>query len=174
MPTFYTYMWLRYDGTPYYVGKGSGKRAYYRHARKGVTPPPDRERILVQAWPTEADAFEAEKFLIALYGRKDSGSGVLHNRSEGGEGPAGVKHPVRSREHVEKLRAANVGRKHSEETKARISEVMRGRKKPTFSEEHRRKIGEQRKNNPLTYSQEYRDKLSAAARKRWERAKKDA
>src|ERR1700728_3802345 len=58
--TFYTYMWLREDGTPYYVGKGHGARAI----RKGS---PSLDRILIQEFESEADAFAAEVFLIAHY-----------------------------------------------------------------------------------------------------------
>src|SRR5580692_6547786 len=56
----YTYLWLRADGTPYYVGMGNKRRASARH-RIGHAPP--RERIILQDWPTEAEAREAERFL---------------------------------------------------------------------------------------------------------------
>jgi hypothetical protein len=77
---FYTYLWLREDGTPYYAGKGHSQRAY----RKGC--PANPENILIQEWPDETGAFEGEKLLIAIYGRKDLGTGILRNRTDGGEG----------------------------------------------------------------------------------------
>ncbi len=88
--TFYTYMWLREDGTPYYVGKGGGTQflSEGRAYRKG-SPPTDR--ILIEVHETEADAFTAERWLIAAYGRKDLGTGILRNRTDGGDGPAGWK-----------------------------------------------------------------------------------
>jgi hypothetical protein len=79
---FYTYLWLREDGTPYYVGKGSGQRAW----RIGCPP---HDRILVQFYPDETSAFAAEIFLIAFYGRKDLGTGCLRNMTDGGEGSCG-------------------------------------------------------------------------------------
>jgi hypothetical protein len=76
---FYTYLWLREDGTPYYVGKGTGRRAY----RKSAPPP---ERIVIQYWPDEATAFAYEMYLIDFWGRKDLGTGILINLHDGGEG----------------------------------------------------------------------------------------
>ena len=66
---FYTYLWLRYDGTPYYVGKGKKQRAYV--SRLYHRPPKDRKFIIVQEFASEEDALFAECFLIALFGRKD-------------------------------------------------------------------------------------------------------
>ncbi len=78
---FYTYLWLREDGTPYYVGKGRRNRA---SAQNRVVSPPPKERILIEPHTSEADAFESEKFLIAYYGRLDIGTGCLRNLSDGG------------------------------------------------------------------------------------------
>ena len=82
-PNFYTYMWLREEGTPYYVGKGKDNRAI----RKGCPP---LDQILIQPHPSEQDAFAAEMFLIAYYGRKDTGTGILRNRTDGGDGTSGA------------------------------------------------------------------------------------
>jgi phosphosulfolactate synthase (CoM biosynthesis protein A) len=86
--TFYTYMWLRYDGTPYYIGKGSGRRAFIGAARR-IHKPLDKARILIQEFPDEQSAFAAEKFLISYYGRLDLETGCLRNLTDGGEGPSG-------------------------------------------------------------------------------------
>lgn len=102
--SFYTYLWLREDGTPYYVGKGTIKRALRKGAPKG--------RVIIQEHPCEADAFAIEKFLISYYGRKDIGTGILRNRTDGGEGGA-----------------TNTGKKFSEITKAKMSKSMLGKNK---------------------------------------------
>ena len=90
---FYTYLYLRKDGTPYYVGKGRGYRAYVKRGRV-ISPPTNKELILTQDFPTEEDAFAAEQFLIAYYGRKDLGTGLLHNRTAGGEGTSGFARTI--------------------------------------------------------------------------------
>jgi len=136
--TFYTYMWLREDGTPYYVGKGHGHRAF----RKGC---PFKERIIVQEWPSEADAFKGEQLLIALYGRKDLGTGILRNRTDGGEGPAGL---VFTKEYRQKLRAAKLGKKlppWSEESCLRRSQTLLGHEVTLVTRQKLRESHEGRK-----------------------------
>src|SRR5271157_5628100 len=86
--TFYTYLWLREDGTPYYVGKGTGQRAFVNYQRTIFRPVQD-ERIIVQEHETESEALEAERFLISFYGRIDLGTGCLRNLTDGGEGLSG-------------------------------------------------------------------------------------
>ena len=82
---FYTYLYLREDGTPYYVGKGHGRRAFRKHR----FPVPSHDRIIVQEFLSEEDALFAECFLIALYGREDLAAGRLLNLTDGGDGVSG-------------------------------------------------------------------------------------
>jgi ribosomal protein L13 len=117
---FYTYLWLREDGTPYYVGKGKGKRAFKNDGERTVKHPECDFRIIVQHWTSEQEAFAMEKFWIALYGRKDLGTGILRNRTDGGDGPSGAK---RSASTIANMAKRMRGKKmhttpHSEETKA--------------------------------------------------------
>lgn len=104
---FYTYLWLRENGTPYYVGKGSGTRAF-TNVGHTIYRPKDRARILLQYWASEAEAFRMEIWYIHLFGRQDIHTGILRNLSDGGSGPAGA---VFSQEHKDKISAAHKGMK---------------------------------------------------------------
>jgi len=96
---FYTYLWLREDGTPYYVGKGFGRRAHIDHWLKGrVRRVPPKERIVIYPAESEKDAFDTECALIWYYGRKDLGTGILRNLTDGGEGPSGAVPSASTRE----------------------------------------------------------------------------
>jgi hypothetical protein len=93
--TYYTYTYLREDRTPYYVGKGRGTRAY-RKDRVGVKPPNNKNRILILKKDiTEEEAFKHEIYMISVFGRKDLGTGILHNRTDGGEGSSNVSEEIR-------------------------------------------------------------------------------
>lgn len=115
---YYVYAYLREDCTPYYIGKGCNYRAYDKqHITK---PPKNKSKIIF--WQTgllESDAHNLEIKYIKLFGRKDIGTGILRNLTNGGEGVSGFK---QTEEHKEKVRLANIGQKRSEETKQKMRE----------------------------------------------------
>lgn len=125
---FYTYAWLREDGSPYYIGKGSKRRAWRRGS-------PGAERVLVlKQHLCEQDAFRHEEYMIAVFGRKDIGTGILRNRSNGGE----------------KSRAGGIGNfrtgsKHREDTKRKIGLAHRGKKVSSETREKLRQINKGKK-----------------------------
>lgn len=140
--TYYAYIHRKPNGIPFYVGKGTLRRAnslkqrnpYYLATVKkyGV------DNIVVNSFEcdSEGDAFELEMFLIECL--KESGV-KLTNCTDGGEGASG---------HV-----------HSEEVRARISEIHKGK---TVSVETREKLSKTGKNISL----ETRAKMSAVGRRR--------
>ena len=101
---YYTYAYLREDGTPYYIGKGKNGRIY-RKSRRKIKPPTDKSRIIfLKQNLTEEEAFKHEIYMIAVFGRKDLGTGILYNKTDGGEGMGGYKH---SEEFIERMKNNN-------------------------------------------------------------------
>lgn len=87
-PGFYVYAYLREDGTPYYIGKGKSRRAWSTQ-RTVVRPKNIKNIVILHHSLTESESFELEKKYILKYGRKDIGTGILRNLSDGGDGASG-------------------------------------------------------------------------------------
>lgn len=121
---FYVYAYLREDGSPYYIGKGKGIRAWAKEHSVGL--PTNNKIVILEQNLTVTGALALERQMIKWYGRKDlpytdRPPGILRNRTDGGDGAVGPK----SEEHKQKQRKKKcVG--HG----ANVSAALRGRKNP--------------------------------------------
>lgn len=159
--SFYTYLHCRPDGSPFYVGKGTGYRSRDLKSRrnrhyKSIIAKYGRENIGVYVFPCESEeqAFKDEIQQIAQL-RRDGYE--LCNYTNGGEGSSGC---VPSEATRAKLSAVQKGRKFSDEHRAKLSAAMTGKKRKLRSAEHCAKMSAVLKGKPK--SAEQCAKMSAA------------
>ncbi len=137
---YYVYAYLRKsDNSPYYIGKGKGNRAWSKD-HPGIGVPNDHLKIvLLESNLSEESAFEVEKKYIQLYGRKDIGTGILYNKTNGGEGVSGHIHSAETRQLLSNQRkgvpkSTEHNRKNSEAHKGKIG--LSGRKNGMYGKTH--------------------------------------
>jgi hypothetical protein len=152
---YYTYAYLREDRTPYYIGKVKGRRIYSTNRK--FKPPKDKSRIIyLKRNLTEEEAFRHEIYMIAVFGRKDIGTGILHNKTDGGEGASGIIHSEETRNKISNAKKGEnnpqYGKTRSIESKRKQSEAMKGKNNPNYGKnrsiETKTKISE----NQLKYN----------------------
>ena len=165
---FYAYIHAKPDGTPFYAGKGQGRRLLMFHKRnqhhKNVVAKYGRKNILIGKLDCsdESTAFDLEMGLIKCIKRM----GIeLTNLTDGGHGVSGLMVTPEQRAKISATLTGRPGRPWTEEAKAKVGAANRGKKR---TPEQRAKMG--RKNRFV--SDETRIKLSAAAYVFWERRKK--
>jgi len=135
----YVYILFREDGiTPFYVGKGRGERwlAHELNAKRGrsykdniIMAMKDAGVIVpkkkIAEGLTNAEALALEIRTIAEIGRIHDG-GPLTNLTAGGDGAPDLSPEAKER-HRKNTGAAQMGKKHSEERKAKLSAILKGR-----------------------------------------------
>jgi hypothetical protein len=152
---FLTYAHYKPDGSIFYIGKGTRKRAFNFNDRtnfwKNVVKKHGAPTVeILASWPTEREALDHEIFLIDTFRQM----GVsLANITNGGDGVSGLKHNdltktvLREKSLVngsvdrcksmavdpvciEKRRASTTGKKRSEQSKQKMADAKKDISRP--------------------------------------------
>jgi hypothetical protein len=164
MTNFYVYLHIKEtDGTPFYVGKGSGNRAYVYGRNdwwKKTVEKYGYDVIILEDNLSEDVSLEREIYWIDRIGRRDLGKGTLVNLTDGGDGISGL---IFTEEHKRKIGDSNRGKIHSKESIQNMIDSHQN-----ISDETKRKMSESAKGNTYAlgykHTEEALNKMSESAK----------
>jgi hypothetical protein len=155
---FYVYAYIRKsDSTPYYIGKGYGSRAWDKHHFRIPNNPV--QIIIIESNLSEIGAFAIERRMIRWYGRQDNNTGILRNKTDGGDGCHGF---VMSTEQKQKISASTKGVPRGKLTPEQLAKRKK-RRPPSAETIEKMRLAQQNK-KPM--SEEAKMKISAALKGR--------
>jgi hypothetical protein len=144
---FYVYAYLREDNSPYYIGKGKARRAWAHSNKELFKTPLNHSRIvIIESNLTEVGSLALERRIIRWYGRKELETGILRNRTDGGEGISGFSHSDKTKN---KIRDKRLGTTSSNASKKNQSIATKGIKRGPHTEERKKAISDAKKGKKL-------------------------
>jgi hypothetical protein len=164
---FYVYAYLDDNNLPYYIGKGRGNR-YKDKSHRVIVPKNQSKILIVYKNISELWAFALERKLIKWYGRKDQNTGILENRTDGGDGPSGQTHKGSNNPMWGKKQSVESNRLRSIANKGNTP-ANKGKKLGPYSAERKAKMSAGQTGRVL--SPETKEKIRQARLKYWATAK---
>jgi hypothetical protein len=169
MKTFYVYgHFVPNSKEPFYIGKGTGRRYKKNDNRnkwwKNIVGKYGFEPKILHDGLTEDVAAEMEKQLIKEYGRRDLGTGILVNLTDGGETSCGAKHTDEERKQIGEKSVENWMKKTPNE-RHQIGLVRWQNMTEEMRQQHRKNVGKSSKGRKHT--EESRKKNAAAQKRVW-------
>jgi len=119
---YYVYSHRKENGDLFYIGMGSGKRAYKKDTRSSFWKKTFNKYGLIVnilfSELTKKEAYQIEEYLVRYYGRRNLNTGILVNLTNGGEGDCGYKPTIETLKLKSKILK---GKKQSEESNIKRS-----------------------------------------------------
>lgn len=177
---YYVYAYIRSKdsktakaGTPYYIGKGKGPRAWNQHRSKGgygPWTPEHRYIILLETKLTDVGACAIERQLIRWWGRKNLNTGILVNLTDGGDGTSGAIKTdnwkskmvgcTLTEEHKESIRQGMI---NSDNVKARTHLAEAGVRIGKWANDHREELMVKIKHGWSSQTEDRKKEIALAA-----------